>query len=136
MIKQQTFVKLPNSEGKIELTYLTDNIINARKEEFTWQLQQWTPRPALIDKSGGGSRLYVGQTYNPKYFDLVNDGWTHDHCIICYQTVSDWKETQVTADKREYTDGNNNWICKNCYTNFIKPKDYQKVLDGLKRVNK
>jgi predicted nucleic acid-binding Zn ribbon protein len=76
-----------------------------------WKFRKWFPRPALIEKSGSRS-LYVGQRFDPKYFELVENGWTHDHCEICAKTITDFK----TADSEDcgyfY---NGDWICESCF---------------------
>lgn len=136
MSEKQIFVKLPNSDGVIELAYLTEQILNARNIEHDWQPKRWTPQPALIEINGGSSQLYHGQKYDPQYFNLVDDGWTHDHCLICFQTISNNSDQNEQVVSEGYTDQFNNWICHNCYSNFIQPKDYNAVLNDLKRIAK
>jgi hypothetical protein len=118
------FVTIPHA-GRYQLDTLLKEIIDLR--ESTWTYKIWTPTPALIDKSDGSSRQFVGQKFDPQYFTLDNAGWTHDHCEFCSQTISN-------IDGYGDTDGyisNNDWICKNCYRKFIEPKDIDTLVKEL-----
>ena len=127
---KKVYVTIPN-KGEHELTTLLDKVDYLRKE--TWSFKIWTPTPALIDKSGGSSRQYVGQKYDAKYFDLIKDGWTHDHCEICFHTISN---IEGYGDGDGYTSDSGDWICKECYNLFIQPKDVQTAIQSLKTVEK
>lgn len=72
-----TFVKLPT--GDIEIDHIREMCIDLGFTRFEFQI--WKPRPALIDKAGQ-KWLYTGQKYDPKYIQLIEDGWTHDHCEV------------------------------------------------------
>jgi hypothetical protein len=93
----------------------------------------WKPTPALIDKSGGSSRQYVGQRFDPKYFNLVQDGWTHDHCEICFTTISN---KEGYGDTDGHVAENGDWICKECYKLFIEPNDVQETIKSLNTTTK
>ena len=131
MTNKKTWVKLPQG-GEIELNFLKDGIEESRQEK--WEYRKWFPRPALIDKSGGGgSRLYTGQKYDDKHFKLKDDGWTRDHCGICFQTLAEFKDN--TTDDEGYYNGYF-WICKSCFKLFIKPADINETLARLEKINK
>jgi hypothetical protein len=72
-------------------------------------------RDALVQRTGTAS-LYVGQQYDPAYYDLVHGGWNHDHCEICWWTLSDGGDEEHSVG---YTDGQR-WICSECYNQFIE----------------
>ncbi len=127
---KNTYVTIPN-KGDHDLTDLLETLYHLRR--LTWTFSNWTPTPALIDKSGGSSRQYIGQNFDPKYFDLVEDGWTHDHCEICSRVISN---IQGYGDTEGYKGDNGEWICKECYNLFIKPIDVQETIKSLKKVNK
>ena len=93
-----------------------------------WKFQQWRPTPALIERKGGAQVQYVGQKYDPTYFELVEDGWTHDHCEICFHTLSD---IEGYGDPDGYKTENGDWICNNCYNLFVKPVDVQETINSL-----
>ncbi|MBS0645356.1 MAG: hypothetical protein JSR97_02030 [Verrucomicrobia bacterium] len=79
-----TFVRLPT--GNIEIEHIREMYAELRYNNFIFK--KWFPRPALIDKNGKTSWLYKGQNFDPKLIELVQDGWTHDHCQICSTTIS------------------------------------------------
>jgi hypothetical protein len=124
------YVTIPN-KGEHELKSLLETIEYLR--QGTWTLQVWTPLAALIDKKGGASRPYVGQKYDPDYIDLVPNGWTHDHCEICFQTISDIKDYD---DTEGFTNDNNEWLRKSCFELFIKPDNVKSFISSLKTVEK
>ena len=124
------YVTIPN-KGEHELNSLLETVDYLR--QLSWTLQLWTTRPALIDKKGGSSRPFVGQKYDPNYFDLVDNGWTHDHCEICFQTISDIKDY---GDLEGFTNYNNEWVCKSCFDLFIKPNNVKPIISSLKTVEK
>lgn len=33
------------------------------------------------------SQPYVGQEYDPRTFHIVEDGWDHEHCYLCYTHI-------------------------------------------------
>jgi len=127
---KKTYVTIPG-KGDHELSSLLDTINYLR--QLTWTYKVWTPTPALIDKTGGSSRKYVGQKYDPNYIDLVADGWTHDHCEVCYEVISD---IETDSDKDGYTTDNSEWLCKDCYKLFIKPANANEIIGSLKTTEK
>ena len=127
---KNTYVTLPN-RGDYEVQTLLEIIKYLRQLAWTYKL--WAQTPALIDKSGNSSRPYVGQNFDPKYFDLVEDGWTHDHCEICSQPISN---IDGYGDRDGYKADNGEWICKNCYDLFIKPADIEATIQSLKTTYK
>ncbi len=78
--------------------------------EQEWTQEKWKKGPALIHTSGRISFFY-GQKFDPQYIELVEDGWTHDHCGICYQNLY---ETDEPEHGEGYTNGYD-WICSRCY---------------------
>ena len=77
----------------------------------------WVRRDALVQRTGTTS-LYTGQRYDPKYCELVRGGWSHDHCEICWWTLSEGGDEEHSVG---YTDGGR-WICSECYGHFIETK--------------
>jgi len=80
-----------------------------------WRREPWVRRDALVQRSGGTS-LYVGQRYDPADFELVRGGWDHDHCEICWWSLTEGGDEE---DSTGYTDGQR-WICSECYHQFIE----------------
>lgn len=61
----------------------------------------FTSRPALVAKKPvNGHRMfadYDGQAHDESEFDLVEGAWDHDHCSVCWFTITDgftyWEKT-------------------------------------------
>ena len=85
----------------------------ARQQQ--WKQQKWTTRAALVSKSCVSD--YSGQSYNPEQVKLVEDGWTHDHCEICWWMLF---ESEVLEDGQGYTIDGHKWICTECYLQFLE----------------
>lgn len=47
----------------------------------------------------------------------VSEGWDHEHCAICWETISESKQPYGYADQ------NGEWVCESCYSNFVQPKN-------------
>ncbi|GAH08333.1 unnamed protein product, partial [marine sediment metagenome] len=75
-------------------------------KDRSWTRKKWKKVPALVSKDGKGLKKYYGQKYDPKYFDLVEDGWDHDHCEICMWPISENEGYDIG-----YFDGDSDWIC-------------------------
>lgn len=130
MTDKRTYLVLPN-KGEIELDYLLESVEWARKDKY--ELKKWFARKALIDKNGGSSRLYTGQSFDNQYIELKEDGWTHDHCEICSTTLSNLDES--TIENEGYFNGQC-WICKSCHELFIEAIDLKESIDRLKKIEK
>ena len=85
-------------------------------KQQSWSHQKWKPTPALVNKNGGRVSQYHGQKYDPEKIDLVPEGWTHDHCSICWFTLYD---SEKHDENTGWTDGKGNWLCVECHTQFI-----------------
>ena len=95
---------------------IADAVVACRGAE--WTRQRWHPRPALVHRSGGGMSLYGGQRYDSAKVDLVPDGWTHDHCEVCWWELF---ESDDATHGIGYTDGRT-WLCTECYERFVSPE--------------
>lgn len=82
-----------------------------------WTKRKWIARAALISK--GSTSDYVGQKYNPEHTKLVDDGWNHDHCEICWWSLH---EDGSSEHGEGYTTDGHKWVCTECFTQFIEPK--------------
>ena len=127
---KKVYVTIPN-KGDHELSSLLYKLDHLRQIKWTYKI--WETTPALIDKSGGSSRQYVGQNFDSKYFDLVENGWTHDHCEICFHTISN---VESYGDTDGFKTENGDWICKECYNLFIKPDNIQETINSFETIAK
>jgi hypothetical protein len=83
----------------------------------SWTRQAWVPRPALRGKgrAGGGLELFLGQEFDPNRYELIQDAWSHDHCPLCGEEISDLPHAP-------YHDGyvhGGEWICPTCYERWV-----------------
>jgi ribosomal protein L37AE/L43A len=124
MNQKKKYILLENG-GELELAYLIEKSNELR--QYQWLLETWKPRPALIDKNGGSTREYTGQKFDPRYLEIVEKGWTHDHCEICFTMITD-------GDEAFESDGI--WICDGCFHKFVKPEDLGISLKQLKQIEK
>jgi Clp amino terminal domain, pathogenicity island component len=84
---------------------------------FHWERRLSVPRAALVKRGSGEVMLYTGQPYDCAMFDLAEDGWKHDHCVVCWQSL-------YAEDRPDqsfgYTNGQE-WLCETCCGMLIVP---------------
>lgn len=103
--------------GIFNADYLLEIIQWAKK--INWDKTQWKSQQALVEKKGGKIALYTGQKYDPEYFNLIEDAWSHDHCEICSQRI----ENNDIAYQCE-----NEIICSDCYLEFVLPENIEEEI--------
>ena len=82
-----------------------------------WHRETWRPSAALVHKKGGTVSQYRGQKFDPDKIDLVEDGWSHDHCEICWWTLRESDDPDEGVGYRNETNG---WICAQCFEQFVR----------------
>jgi Clp amino terminal domain, pathogenicity island component len=82
---------------------------------FYWQRGLSKPRDALVKRADGALMLYRGGIYDPGEFDLVKDGWKHDHCVVCWKVLYNPEHPDESFG---YTNGEH-WLCQQCYDAFL-----------------
>lgn len=121
------FVKLKN--GNIEINHIREMIEEIEKNHYSFT--NWFPRPGLKEKNTDFvSRLYIGQSYDKNQFDLVENGWIHDHCEICFQTIG--QETNEYVETSGYFDGYD-WVCKSCFEELVMAENIETVLKDIEK---
>ncbi|WP_091147065.1 hypothetical protein [Flavobacterium caeni] len=119
--------------GDTEIKQIREAVEQIEKENYAFK--NWFPRPGLKEKNEEvASRIYVGQTYDKNQFDIVKDGWTHDHCEICFKTLDD-DDGGENSETSGYFDGSD-WICKSCFEELVLSEDLEKTLAILKNTKK
>ena len=121
---KQIFVKLPN--GEVEIGHIREMYKYYKNAVFT--SKNWKHKAALVEKVSGTKWLYVGQKFDSKYIELVEDGWTHDHCEFCFKTIT---ASNNESDKSYFNPNDEVWICKNCFETFLLAHDIEEVLTTL-----
>jgi hypothetical protein len=56
---------------------------------------------------------YHGEPYDASKFDLVEEGWDHEHCSVCFFTVKDGHTYWENGDRIKL-------LCDACYETFVK----------------
>jgi len=54
-----------------------------------WTKIVFKPKPALIEVKSKGIHLFRGQNYDASKFNLVQNGWTHEHCDNCFARIEE-----------------------------------------------
>ena len=93
---------------------IRDAVDSCRSRSWTYAV--WRPRSALVDRSGG-VREYTGQAFDPVDFELVEGGWTHDHCEICWSSLH---ESEDSVHGAGFTADGRTWLCSECYGKLIE----------------
>jgi hypothetical protein len=94
-------------------TSVRDCSVHYRK--FWWDKRQWARRDALVRRADKKLILYSGQTYDAEQLELVQNGWSEDHCAICW-----WKLDGSPEHHEGYTNGQD-WLCAECHDRFVNP---------------
>jgi hypothetical protein len=57
------------------------------------------------------SKPYTGEPFDPDEYELVEGGWDHEHCDVCFATVTDgvWYWPNVDPDAGQVD------LCEACY---------------------
>jgi hypothetical protein len=86
-----------------------------------WTRQKWTRLPALVAKDGSEIACYYGQDYDPEKFDLVPDGWGHDHCELCFKTITDFvrEDARAPVVDEGYINSDECWVCCACFSMYL-----------------
>jgi len=85
---------------------------------FHWERRLSRPRDALVKRTGGALMLHRGDTYDAQEFDLVKEGWKHDHCVVCWKMLYNDDRPDESFG---YTNGEH-WLCQQCYEAFLVGK--------------
>ncbi|HSC52739.1 MAG TPA: hypothetical protein VLC98_03930 [Phnomibacter sp.] len=126
---KHTFIKLPTA--KIEIDHIREMYDELHNNDFKYT--KWFPRPALIEKTLKTSWLYTGQNFDPKLIELVQDGWTRDHCQICSATISEVDNEYSFSEA--YFD-NYDWVCKSCYELVLKSDNVEEFINKCEKIEK
>ena len=124
MKKDQIFIITKNG-SELNLSILRENLPWLRNKK--WMKSTWKHKTALIDKKSGSMRLYIGQEFNDKDFEIKPGAWLHDHCDLC--TTGIFENDIIYISEYEM-------ICEECYLNFAEPEDVELRIRQLKQILK
>jgi hypothetical protein len=104
-----------------------EKLLRERTQYFRqqqWSLKKWTPSPTLRRQDGYENKYY-GQEFDSSQFELIENGWDHDHCEFCSVKIDAHPREGVETEG--YTDGIY-WICSECYRKYIVEGKEQKSI--------
>lgn len=55
----------------------------------------------------------------------VEGGWDHEHCQICWESISQFEGDQ----KSGYKNQNDEWLCDRCFNSFVKQKSIDFIIE-------
>lgn len=85
-----------------------------------WNKELFKPQDAVAYRSGDKTIVIkVGQPVDDIPVEgegrIIKGGWDHEHCAICWESIDE-------DHPNGYKDQNNEWVCENCYSNYVKPR--------------
>lgn len=82
-----------------------------------WRRQRFQPSDAVEYRLDGKRIDTRARADAPAGGTLVPDAWDHEHCALCWGTIS-----PHTGDGHEgYTDGAD-WLCVECFARYVAPQ--------------
>ncbi|WP_309714512.1 hypothetical protein [Armatimonas sp.] len=90
-------------------------LLVTRLQEQTWEWATYRRCDALVSLDGRQLTPYTGEPFEPSEFQVVEHGWTHDHCGLCNWSIG---ESDDPRDGTGYT-GGKRWLCTGCFERFF-----------------
>jgi hypothetical protein len=103
------------------LRFVLETVAKHRQMKWFWHKQSWTPRDAVSERKTGKVSLDLSLADDSVNFELLNDGWKKDHCVVCYWELFESKEDAEHGTG--YTNGRD-WVCLECYERFWDRPDF------------
>ena len=92
-----------------------DQLQLAQSDPEIWREEIFVPHDAVkLEVNGMVVYRQILEGEEVKEGTLIKEGWEHEHCALCWKTISQHKD----HDSRGYTDGRE-WLCKKCYQEYI-----------------
>lgn len=88
---------------------------------LVWREREYAAQDAVWCERSRTLRPYSGEV--PEGGTLIKGGWDHEHCEICWETIS-----QQTAPAAVFAEPNH-WICKSCFQQFVVPRSLGFIVD-------
>jgi len=144
--KQGRFVPIEDSVvGKIRIgekyfyfdSYWGERTVLVLDNNKQWHKKIFNAKDKIIFKSAG-SIIVVPTGQEPPFSirgkgKIVKNAWDHEHCAICWETISDKTEKNksgyITISKNKQEE----WICDNCYNSFVITKSLAFIDDDIIR---
>jgi hypothetical protein len=88
-----------------------------RDSSIVWTKKRFEVVPGVWTPIAGGGRIlrmFEKGEEIPEGSTLDKTAWDHEHCMLCWQTISEHPSDQQEG----YTDGKL-WLCVDCYNKHI-----------------
>ena len=87
----------------------------AQSDASTWRKEEFRTSNAVeFIKDGHRVRRKQEGDEHPEGAKIVPEGWEHEHCRLCWETISPFGGDERTG----YTDGSE-WVCESCFEKYI-----------------
>ena len=109
---------MEEKEIKIENWWMPHQIDLVKDHSIEWKFKLFKTSSGTSVSTGGGrlvSKTKPGDEI-PTEATIIEGAWDHEHCQLCFETISDQGEFQ----RGGYTD-ENSWLCSACYATYILP---------------
>jgi hypothetical protein len=73
------------------------------------------------------SKPYHGEPYDPEKFELLEGGWDHEHCDVCWAHIEEGDSYWPNEDE----DGGHVDLCEKCYPRVMGLLGRAEQLNGL-----
>jgi hypothetical protein len=90
-----------------------------------WREREYVAPDAVWFERSRTMRPFSGDV--PEGGVLVKSGWDHEHCQICWETISQQTNPVGVFAEPDY------WICKDCYSRFVLPRSLDFIVDAPPR---
>ncbi len=88
-----------------------------------WEERTFTPVDAVAFTIDGGNLVRKVSDGPTAEGDVVKGGWDHEHCEICWATISRADNpTGIFAEPKH-------WICCDCYQRFVLPASLEFIVE-------
>jgi hypothetical protein len=103
--------------------YIREAVQRCRMYNWHWRKRNFTKTDIVIEKKIGKVSFDLTLAADSANFDLVQSGWTKDHCVICRWELFESKHEADVAHTAGYTNGRD-WLCAECYEKFWARPDF------------
>ncbi|MDY6856814.1 MAG: hypothetical protein SWO11_19330, partial [Thermodesulfobacteriota bacterium] len=107
---------IPGNKYDFISQWTPNQLALAQDDSHEWHKRTFTPKDMITFKleDGGVIARAIEEGDDTTQNNIVKDSWDHEHCELCWETISSYEGYQNVA----YTDGKN-WLCQNCYERYI-----------------
>ncbi len=90
-----------------------------------WKRTRFEPSDAIQFTSDFGTAITKLVKKPLTGATIIRDGWDHEHCEICGETIGRGDQDAGFVTQVD------NWVCEQCYENYVKPKSLRFIFDSL-----